>query len=257
MRLDVSVTGEGRDVVCLHGLTATKRYVTMGSKALERGGHRVVAYDARGHGASDPAPGPSAYTYPDLVADLRRVMDEAGIERATLAGVSMGAHTVVRFALEHPERVRAACLITPAHAPDADRDLERWDALSEGLRAGGVEGFIAAYGEVPERYRDTVLTVLRQRLALHRHPEAVADALRAVPRSAPFDAWDDLRQMACPTVVVASRDEMDPGHPFAVGERYAALIPGARLLTEEPGRSPLAWQGSQISRVIAELAGSG
>jgi hypothetical protein len=60
-----------------------------------------------------------------------------------------------------------------------------------------------------------------------------------------------------PTVVVASRDEADPGHPLAVGERYAEAIPGARLVVEEPGppaRSPIAWQGGQLSRVIAELA---
>jgi len=53
--------GEGIPVVLLHGLTATHRYVVMGSKALERSGHRVVAYDARGHGRSDPAPGPEDY----------------------------------------------------------------------------------------------------------------------------------------------------------------------------------------------------
>jgi DNA-binding transcriptional LysR family regulator len=56
-------------------------------------------------------------------------------------------------------------------------------------------------------------------------------------------------------VVVASRDEADPGHPLAIGEAYAAAIPGAELRTELPGRSPLAWQGGQLSRVIAELAG--
>ena len=55
-------------------------------------------------------------------------------------------------------------------------------------------------------------------------------------------------------VVVASRDEADPGHPYAVGERYAREIPGAELLSEEPGSSPLAWQGGQLSKVIAELA---
>ena len=48
--------GEGIPVVLLHGLTATRRYVVMGSKALERSGHRVAAYDARGHGRSSPAP---------------------------------------------------------------------------------------------------------------------------------------------------------------------------------------------------------
>ena len=46
-------------------------------------------------------------------------------------------------------------------------------------------------------------------------------------------------------------DEADPGHPQAIGEAYAAAIPGARLVTDEPGRSPVAWQGSQLSKVIA------
>ena len=41
-------------MVLLHGLTASHRYVVMGSNALERAGHRVLAYDARGHGASQP-----------------------------------------------------------------------------------------------------------------------------------------------------------------------------------------------------------
>src|SRR5918912_1182365 len=83
--------GEGVPVVLMHGLTATHRYVVMGSKALERSGHRVLAYDARGHGHSDPAPSPDAYEYADLVVDLASVMDERGIERAVLAGSSMGA----------------------------------------------------------------------------------------------------------------------------------------------------------------------
>jgi hypothetical protein len=60
-----------------------------------------------------------------------------------------------------------------------------------------------------------------------------------------------------PTVVVASGDVADPLHPQAVGEAYAATIPAARLLTDEPGRSPVAWQGSRLSRLIAEVAGGG
>ena len=55
--------GEGSPVVLLHGLTATRRYVVMGSRALERSGHRVIAYDARAHGQSDPAPRPDDYGY--------------------------------------------------------------------------------------------------------------------------------------------------------------------------------------------------
>jgi pimeloyl-ACP methyl ester carboxylesterase len=247
--------GEGVPVVLLHGLTATRRYVVMGSKNLERSGHRVVMCDARGHGQSDPAD--DGYGYERLSDDLLAVLDDRGIERAVLAGASMGGHTLVRFALEHPSRAAALVAITPAFDPDVmERDLARWDALSDGLRSGGVEGFLEAYGEprVPESFRDTVRTVLRQRLSAHEHPEAVADALREVPRSRAFGSWDELAALDLPVTVVASRDEADPEHPLAVGERYAEAIPGARLETEEPGKSPLAWQGGQLSRVIAETA---
>jgi hypothetical protein len=60
-----------------------------------------------------------------------------------------------------------------------------------------------------------------------------------------------------PTIVVASRDEADPGHPLEVGQRYARAIPDARLIVEDagpPARSPIAWQGGQLSRALAELA---
>ena len=97
--LALSDEGEGPAVVLLHGVTASRRYVVMGSRALQRGGHRVVAYDARGHGGSSPAPSPGAYTYRHLYGDLAAVLDALEIERVVLAGVSMGAHTCLHFAL--------------------------------------------------------------------------------------------------------------------------------------------------------------
>jgi pimeloyl-ACP methyl ester carboxylesterase len=231
----------------------------MGSRALERSGHHVIAYDARGHGGSAPAPSADAYGYEDLCGDLEAVLDRFGLERAVLAGASMGAHTLLRFALEEPERVAGLVVITPAYEADTNDDerrLARWDALAAGLREGGVEGFVAAYGEprVPEQFKETVLKVIRQRLALHEHPDAVADALQAVPRSRPFGTIDELAAIEVPVTVVASNDSADPGHPQAVGEAYAAAIPGAKLVLDEPGRSPIAWQGSQLSKLIADVA---
>src|ERR1700722_8820180 len=232
----------------------------MGSRALERSGHFVIAYDARGHGHSSPAPAPEAYTYELLAKDLGVVMDQLEIERAVLAGASMGAQTALRFALEHPNRVSALGLITPAFDPDTHGkdSYASWDRLAQGLRSGGVEGFVDAYDldVVPERFRETVAKVLRQRLSAHDHPLAVADALQAVPRSRPFEHWDELQSVAVPTVVIASRDEADPTHPLAVGERYAAAIPDAELAVEEPGSSPIAWQGGQLSKVLADLSES-
>jgi pimeloyl-ACP methyl ester carboxylesterase len=171
----------------------------------------------------------------------------------------MGAHTILRLALEQPERAAALVVITPAYDPDefGDADsLARWDALADGLRNGGVEGFIEAYGDpgVPEAWRDTVFRVIRQRLAAHEHLDAVADAIQATPRSRPFPTIDSLGAIDIPTVVVADRDDADPGHPLAIGERYAETIPNAELVVEEEGKSPIAWQGSQLSKIIAGVA---
>lgn len=255
VRLDGEQNGDGTPIVLLHGLTATRRYVVMGSRALERSGHCTIAYDARGHGHSGPAPDPCAYTYELLAEDLGAVLNGLKVERAVLAGASMGAQTALRFALEHPERVRALGLITPAFDPETSTDYEGWDRLAQGLREGGVEGFVAAYDldSVPAAWRETVVKVLHQRLSSHDHPLAVADALEAIPRSRPFESWQELKRIAVPTTVIASRDEADPSHPLKTGERYAAEIPGAKLVVEQTGKSPIAWQGGQLSKVLGEL----
>jgi pimeloyl-ACP methyl ester carboxylesterase len=253
-------TGDGPAIVLLHGLTGTRRYVVMGSRALERSGLRVVAFDVRGHGRSAPAPDPSAYGYAPLARDLLALLDALEVGRAVLAGVSMGAHTLARFALDHPARVAGLGLITPAYDP-ATRAREPdgfagWDALARGLRDGGVEGFVHAYdlAAVPARWRATIETALRQRLAAHQHPSAVADALEAVPRSRPFERIDELERISAPTLVIATRDEADRAHPLAVAERYAHAIAGARLRVEEANAAPLAWQGGRVAQLLGELA---
>ncbi len=298
----VALSGEAADpaggpdparlpIVLLHGLTATRRYVVMGSRLLERSGHRVIAYDARGHGRSTPAvvagggtAGEAEYGYARLARDLEEVLDALELPRAALAGASMGAHTILRFALEHPERVAALGLVTPAFDPAADVGAPSatsatlgWvgarpsgtvltpegdrDELARALREGGVEAFVRAYdfSTVPPAWRETVKRVVSQRLSLHEHPAAVADAMEVVSRSRPFEDFAELAAIAVPTVVVASRDEVDPGHPLALAERYARAIPGATLTVEEGGvggrpiPSPIAWQGGQLSKALLEL----
>jgi hypothetical protein len=97
--------------------------------------------------------------------------------------------------------------------------------------------------------------VLRQRLSAHEHPDALADALSAVPRSRPFESWDDLGALeGIAVAVVVSRDDADPEHPLATGERWVEAIPGAERVTEDEGASPIAWQGGQLSKVIAGVA---
>ena len=251
--------GEATAVVLAHGLTASRRYVVMGSSRLQRDGHRVVAYDARGHGSSTPPEAADAYGYEWLTGDLARVLDACGLSRAVLAGVSMGAHTCLRLALEQPERVAGLVVITPGFDPveyARPERLARWDALSDALRERGIEGFAEAFGvqRLPEAWRETVGRALRQRMAVHEHLDAVADALRWVPRSAPFADLHALEQIECPALVIGSRDEADPGHPLEIARLYADLLPDGRLAVEDEGASPLAWQGGRVSKLIAEVA---
>jgi 3-oxoadipate enol-lactonase len=247
--------GEGPPIVLLHGLTATRRYVVHGSKALPRAGFRTLSYDARGHGESDPAPLEAGYSYPELAQDAAAVLDAAAGEgRVVLAGHSMGAHTTAAYALQNPDRVAGIVAVGPAArgVPTTDDVLAYWDSLADGLERGGVDGFIAAYDrDLNPAWRERLLRITRQRLELHRHPDAVARALREVPRSVPFDGLDELEFLDVPALVVASHDEADPGHAYAIAQEWAERLPQGRLISEAAGESPLAWQGGKLSREIA------
>ena len=267
--------GEGPAVVLCHGITATRRYVLHGSRALERAGHAVVSYDARAHGESDPAPAGQGYEYPEMVGDLESVVAATvGEERFVLAGHSMGAHTAVAYALAHLERLAGLVLIGPVYTAEKPASavplphirgsrnsgaigggaVAYWDGLADALEGGGVDGFveyIARFQGIDPSWRDTVLRFTRERMLLHRHLGALAEALRQVPRSRPFETMEELEAVEVPTLVVASHDAADPGHPYEVAHAYAARLPQARLIGEAPGESPLAWQGGRLSREIA------
>ena len=248
--------GEGPPIALLHGVTATRRYVVHGSNALPRRGYRQISYDARGHGESAPAPPSAGYDYRELAGDLGEVLGSEGAERPVLCGHSMGCHTIANYTLDHLDQVAGVVLIGPVQLglPAPDEVLEAWGRLADGLERGGVDGFMEAFEadlRVEGSWRETVLRITRERIQLHRHPDAVARALREVPRSIPFDGMAELGFLDVPALVVASHDEADPGHPYPVAEAWAEAIPGARLVSEEPGKAPLAWQGGKLAREIA------
>jgi pimeloyl-ACP methyl ester carboxylesterase len=251
-------TGDGAPLVLAHGLTATRRNVVQGSRHLLGRGRRLIGYDARGHGESSPAPAPSAYEYADLAGDLEAVLDEHGLGSTAIAGSSMGAATAVRLALDRPARVAALVLITPAYREPGQLGadgLAHWDRLAAALEIGDVDAFVDASGagDLPERWRQPAGLATRQRIERHRHLGAVAHALRVVPRSQPFGGLDELERLDVPALVVGTRDEADPGHPLATAEEYARRLPRGELVVEEPGDTPLAWQGARLSRAIGDF----
>ena len=258
--LAVDDAGEGTPVVLLHGLTATRRYVVMGSKSLERSGHRVVAYDARGHGESAPAPLPGRLR---LRRPRRRPRGGARRARHRARGprrrVDGRAHDRPRWRSRAPRPRRGGRVHHPGVRARTRRGPRRLGPPRRGPAQGGIEGFVQAYDltRIPETWHDTVLRVIRQRLAAARAPRrgrrrpAGRAALPAVRVARRPRAHRRARRSSSPA---ATRPT--PVIPSASASAAPRRSPTRGCATEEPGKSPLAWQGGQLSKLIADLAGS-
>ena len=252
--LSGEILGDGPPVVLLHGLSATRRNVVQGSRALVKRGYRLISYDARGHGASQPAP---TYEYADLVGDLEAVLDELELDRVALVGSSMGAATAMAFTLEHPDRVPALVQITPAYtgyARTGDMDGDSWEKLATALD-DGIEEFIrvAQPGNLPERWREVAREATRQRMERHADLTAVAQALREIPSSIAWKGRDALSELEVPVLVIGSQDDSDWLHPLGVAQEYCRKLPNSELVVEDKGDAPLAWQGARLSNAIADF----
>jgi pimeloyl-ACP methyl ester carboxylesterase len=140
IRLNTVRTGDGPDVVLVHGLGANLAFWHLSVLRALGERFRLTVFDQRGHGYSDmPA---SGYAVDDMAADLGGLLDALGIERAHLVGHSYGGSVVLTYAVRHPERVRSLILadarvaaLQPAVRP---RDFAHWAAWSSQFRAAGI-----------------------------------------------------------------------------------------------------------------------
>ncbi len=102
-------SGSGSEpVICLHGITAQHRAFTTAARLLD-GEQALVAVDLRGRGDSDKPD--SGYGLESHASDVIRVLDHLGLERADIAGHSMGGFVALQTALTYPERVRSLVLL--------------------------------------------------------------------------------------------------------------------------------------------------
>lgn len=184
---------------------------------------RVVRVDHRGHGGSPVPPGP--YALDDLVDDLVAVLDRLGLERAHVAGLSLGGVVAMRLAVREPGRVdRLALLCTAARFPSA----QAWHDRAAQVRADGTgsvaDAVVGRWFTEALRDRDPA-TVARWRDAVAAtDAEAYAACCELL---AGVDLTGDLSQITAPTLVVAATD--DPSTPVELLRTIAAGVPGARL----------------------------
>lgn len=107
MDLHYEVQGQGEAIVLIHsGGTDLRNWQFIAPKLSQT--YQVVAFDGRGAGKSPPLLEPANY-----VEDLRSLLDHLGINRAAIAGHSIGGRIATDFALTYPERVSKLVLIAP------------------------------------------------------------------------------------------------------------------------------------------------
>jgi pimeloyl-ACP methyl ester carboxylesterase len=178
--------------------------------ALVGAGRRVIAYDSRGHGASDKPHDPAAYADDAMAKDARALLDQLAIERVDIVGYSMGSIVSTRLVPDEP-RTRSLVLGGIGKRIRGRRGLsdEQRIAIAEAL-------------ETDEPARITNASARAFRVFADR-TGADRLALAAIQRAPTPDAPTRLADIAVPTMVIVGDADTLAGSPQALADR----IPGA------------------------------
>jgi pimeloyl-ACP methyl ester carboxylesterase len=223
--LAYDVAGDGPAVVILHGLTLDRR-MWRDQFDVFAARFRVVAYDLRGFGASSVPDAGVAYSHAD---DLHALLEELGIARSALVGLSLGGQVVQEFALRYPDAVDALVLV--------DSSLRGHEfSPAFGRTLGSLFG-LAREGRLAEAKAEWLADPLFARS--RALPDVAAQLERIVGEYAgwglrhddphrPLDppTQERLGEITAPTLVVVGAADIPDFH--AVADRLAAGIPGAR-----------------------------
>jgi 3-oxoadipate enol-lactonase len=253
VRIAYEVRGEGEPLVLVHGLAYDRfGWGRLPDLLAER--FRVVLLDNRGVGESDVPAGP--YTVPQLAGDVVAVLDDAGIEKTNLFGVSLGGYVAQELALEHPERLRRLVLCSAAPGgpkavpmPQSTQDVfARYPTMEReaGLRMF-VENSLGERGvrELPELVEE----ILRYRL--DRAPTVEAWAAQATA-GATYDSYDRIGGISVPTLVVHGGGDVvvDPRNAELLG----SLISGSCVEIVPDRGHLLIWEDSErVAQLVTEF----
>ena len=147
--------GERPAILLMHGFASSMRvnWIDPGwVQALTRAGYRVVAFDHRGHGASDKPRDEGAYTPQKMAADAVALLDHLNINQAAVFGYSMGARVAAFAALATPERVSR--LILGGLGIGLVTGVGDWDPIAAALRAPSLEDVTDERGRMFRAFAD-------------------------------------------------------------------------------------------------------
>jgi pimeloyl-ACP methyl ester carboxylesterase len=237
--------GEGIPLVFLHGYPLDHRIWLPVFSFLNRHIH-IIAPDLRGHGQS-PVP-KGVYLMSLVVEDVIRLLDKLQIEKAVIAGHSMGGYVAFEFWHKHPERISGIALVaTRSNADSEERRLERLQTANEVMKTG------------TSRVVNSMLMKLTRRTELYPQvreimdgisPQGVAGILRGIADRDNASPW--LSQITVPVVVIAGKE--DQIVPVNESIEMAKKLPNVHLeLLQHAGHLPMMEDPAKVADCFNDL----
>jgi pimeloyl-ACP methyl ester carboxylesterase len=235
VRLYFEDTGEGVPIVFVHEFAGDHRSWEPQVRFFSRR-HRCITYAARGYAPSDVPESTESYSQQRAAADIGAVMAGAGIERAHVVGLSMGAFATLHFGLDYPKQALSLVAAGVGYGAEKAREAEfrhGAEQAARGFETQGSRAFAEVYGSSAARvqfegkdrrgWREFV-----DQLAEH-DPQGAANTMRGVQARRPslYDLEGQLKQLALPTLVVAGDEDDNSLQPSLFLKR---TIPASGLL---------------------------
>lgn len=228
-RLAWDETGRGPAAIWAHGMSSSA-YDQESSGQFDwravSSGHRLIRYDARGHGRSSGGRTAIEYTWPELAQDLLALLDvTAPGERVRAVGASMGTATILCAALAAPHRFTRLVLATPPTIWQTRRAMASLrESDAEEIERHGLAAYMRATPDVPA-------SPALADAARHVAPVAVRSSIYpwVLRGSAITDLppAEELGHLAQPAIILSWTG--DPAHPVSSGELLAEALPNAEL----------------------------
>lgn len=215
VRLHYEETGDGGPVLFIHEFAGDHRSWEPQVRTFSRR-YRCITYAARGYPPSDVPNDPGSYSQDLAVDDAIAVLDAAGVPRAHIVGISMGAFSALHLGLRHPER--AISLVVAGCGYGAHPDVrESFRAESEAVAAAfetqGAAGIAPTYAIGPARVQfqnkdPRGWDEFARTLAEHSS-EGSALTMRGVQRERPslYDLTEKLRALELPTLLIVGDED--------------------------------------------------
>lgn len=224
---------KGIPVIFIHGFPFNATMWDLQVKALN-GSHRLIAYDVRGHGASEA--GNVEFSIELFVSDLITLMDLLKLEKPVLCGLSMGGYIALLAAKEYPERFKGLVLCDTQCVADTPEGAEKRIATIEKIKTSGVQVYaeeIITNLFAPSSFtnRPTEIEIVKQ-MILATSEESLCNTLRALANRS--DTCESLAKFKMPVlIIVGAEDKITP--PYAAKELHRSIKGSDLAIIESAG----------------------